>query len=869
MALKNRVTVTFVWLFLAGSSAVLMGLTAMHLYLGPALPSVDSLRDIRLQTPLRIYSSDGKLIGEFGEKRRTPVKFDEIPQTYIDALLAAEDDQFYSHSGVSITGLMRATSQLLMTGDIQGGGSTITMQLARNFFLTNRQEFKRKFNEILLALRIERELTKEEILELYVNVIFLGNRSYGIQAAAHGYYGKPLSELSVAQLAMIAGLPKAPSTMNPLSNPERALIRRDWILGRMRELNWLDEASYKEAVNAPITAARHGSNVSEKVDASYVAEMARRKAIELFGLSAYTDGYRLYTTVHSELQASAEQAVRKGLHTYDHRHGYRGPEQQFSIVGTLAGEPSALTPQDGELQDDSGTPTSEAPGSAFNAALMGAEWQDALQEIPVYADLYPAAVTLVGERHVEAMLATGDVVRVEWEHGLSDAQPYISENRVGPAPESAADVLSVGDVIRLNERTPNTYYLDQIPEAQGALVALNPDNGAILSLVGGFDFQHNNFNRVTQAERQPGSSFKPFVYTAALEHGLTPATIVNDAPIVFNDSQLETSWRPENSSGKFYGPTRLRKGFYLSRNLVSVRVLRSIGIGNAIEGMDRFGFNKRELPHDLSLALGSANLTPLEMATAYSVFANGGYRIEPYFIERILDFDGRTVFEALPLTVCQTCEDEETPQPRAAVSADDTINDNAPYDFNGDAFQVDFAIKSLLDILEPEDYPKAPRVLEPEIAYIMDSMLQDVIQRGTGRRAKALARHDLAGKTGTTNGPKDAWFAGYNGDIVTVTWVGFDQMTNLGNSEFGGSAALPVWIDYMRTALKGRPETPRVQPEGIVTVRIDPETGLRAATGDPDAIFEIFRDENVPEASSKGRLNSPYDNPEVLTEELF
>lgn len=861
MTFKKRIPIVLLWLTIATSSAVAMALTAMHLYLGPSLPSVDSLRDVRLQTPLRIYSSDGKLIGEFGEMRRTPIKFEEIPQKYIDALLAAEDAQFYSHNGVSITGLMRATSQLVMSGDIQGGGSTITMQLTRHFFLSKRQEFKRKFNEILLAMRIERELSKEEILELYVNVIFLGNRSYGIQAAAQGYYGKPLRELSVAQLAMIAGLPKAPSTMNPLANPERAMIRRNWILGRMKELGTLDEAAYQRAINEPLKAANHGNNVAANVDASYVSEMARQEAIRLFGTKAYTDGYRIYTTIHSEMQSGAERAIVKGLQTYDRRHGYRGPEQRFSIVGGLAG---ATPPLPADATDENAAQQPEV-------AWVSEEWKNALRDIPSYGGLRPAVVIQVEDKSVSALLANGDTVKVEWEHGLSDARPYINENTIGAAPETAADVLQVGDVIRLNERSPGTWYLDQIPEIQGALVALNPNNGAIQSLVGGFDFHHNNFNRVTQAKRQPGSSFKPFIYTAALEHGFTPATIVNDAPFVTYDTQLETSWRPENSSGKFYGPTRLRKAFYLSRNLVSIRVLRSVGVGNTIQGMDRFGFDKKTLPRDLSLALGSANLTPLELATGYSVFANGGYRIEPYLIERILDFDGHTVFEALPLTVCKTCEDAEAPLPGNQVAdKDEQPKANQPYSFLGDAFEISFAIKSLLNILEPQDYPQAPRVLEPEVAYMMDSMLQDVIQRGTGRRAKTLERHDLAGKTGTTNGPTDAWFSGYNGDMVTTTWVGFDHTGNLGNAEFGGTAALPIWIDYMRTALKGRPETPRLQPSGIVTVRIDPETGERAAVGNPNAIFEIFRTENTPDApSGNGNMNSPYDNENAITEDLF
>lgn len=854
------------WLSFTAICGGLALFSGLYLYLSPKLPAVETLRQVKLQTPLRVYSSDGVLIGEFGEKRRTPIAYQDAPEQFVQAILAAEDDRFYSHHGVDIKGLLRAASQLLQSGHIQTGGSTITMQVARNFFLTRKQTFTRKFNEILLALQIERELTKEEILELYMNKIYLGNRAYGIQAAAQAYYGKNISELNLAQLAMIAGLPKAPSAYNPIANPSRAMIRRNWILGRMLELDYIDNLTYQEALKEPVTASYHGSGLG--LDAPYIAEMARKKTIELFGEAAYTDGYQVYTTVSGELQSSAQQAVIKGLLTYDNRHGYRGPEASLPIMEATQTA----------IEDASFESSPEETLSSFSSEQLEA-WQTTLKSMPTYAGLTAAVVTLAQGQVLKVMTPYGELIDIDWNNGPSNAKPYISENRVGRAPKATEDFLSPGDVVRITEKSAGIWQLAQLPAAQAALVALNPNDGGIQALVGGLDFRQSHFNRATQAERQPGSNFKPFIYTSALENGLTPATVINDAPIVFDDASLESTWRPENASGKFFGPTRLRQALFKSRNLVSIRVLRTIGTSNAINGMSRFGFDEDTLPHDLSLALGSHGVPPLQIATAYAVFANGGYKVEPYLIDTITDAEGQTLYQALPLTVCRDCENSESKLAEAeptdthegpqALSAEQELQ--SLIEQEGDlteAISTDEIDSEPLssdlensDSLEPQR-PIAPKVLDAKVAYLIDNMLRDVIKKGTGRRAQVLGRHDLAGKTGTTNGPKDAWFSGYNGHMVATTWLGFDQNLPLGRGEYGGSAALPIWIDFMRTALDGIPETVREQPDGLITVRIDPETGLRARPDNPDAIFEIFRAENAPTLEDDSS-----DTPTVFTEE--
>lgn len=859
-----------------------MSFAAVYLYLAPKLPEVETLKETKFQIPLRVYTNDGELIGEFGEKRRSPISFSEIPQSYIDAILSAEDDRFYSHNGVDLKGLLRAASQILQTGEIQGGGSTITMQVARNFFLSREQVFTRKFNEILLALQIERELTKNEILTLYINKIYLGNRAYGIQAAAQVYYGKNIDELNLAQIAMIAGLPKAPSAYNPLANPARAIIRRDWILSRMLELGHIDQPTYEAAVAEPITAKNHGSVVS--VDAPYVAEMARAEMIQKFGLAAYTEGYRAYVTVDSKLQTSAQKAVINGLEAYDERHGFRGVELTLPTqeIITEQVEVTIAAPETSSPDTSSNAPDATA-SDAVIAAEVAAQtethefrvavydpsvWADTLQSIPVYADRIPAAITRVGQEQLQVLLAGGEQLVLAISQGFDEVRPFLSENRRGATYKTLTEFLKPGDVIRLKP-IGDEWRFTQIPNAQGALVSMDPSNGAIRALVGGYDFRQSHFNRALQAARQPGSNFKPFIYSIALEQGFTPASIINDAPIVFDDDSLEDTWRPENSSGKFYGPTRLREALYNSRNLVSIRVLRSLGIDNTIEQLARFGFDTKSMPRDLSLALGSYALTPLKLATGYAVLANGGYQVQSYLLDRVILGEDEISFQARPVTVCDDqCQAQRQRDSLTAQALEELALLNAdvaqPAD-QSEAIALEETpltdVQTDYDDAEPEQepLPSAKRVMEPEVNYLINSMLRDVIERGTGKKAKSLKRSDLAGKTGTTNGPTDAWFSGFNQSLVTTTWVGFDQNQLLGTREYGGSAALPIWIDYMAEALDGVPEDDLRQPNGIVSVKINPETGERARPGDPDAIFEVFRQEYAPqmdlEQTDDTRLN--------------
>ena len=835
--------------------------------MAPKLPKVETLRETKFQIPLRVFTQDGELIGEFGEKRRSPITYSEIPQNYVDAILSAEDDRFYSHNGVDLKGLLRAVSQILQTGEIQSGGSTITMQVARNFFLSREQVFTRKFNEILLALQIERELTKEEILTLYVNKIYLGNRAYGIQAAAQVYYGKNIDELSLAQIAMIAGLPKAPSAYNPLANPSRALIRRDWILSRMQNLGYIDESQYQIAVAEPISAENHGSVVA--IDAPYVAEMARKQMVDQYGLSAYTEGYQAFVTVDSQLQTSAQAAIVKGLEEYDLRHGYRGPESQLQVISINEINEPNLNEQ---AQIDSNTKVDEEAENKNSEQIITwtaadfdlDDWLDALNNTPSFAGRVAAAVTRVADDRIELVRANGEFIQLEQKQGFDAVRPYISENRRGATYKSIRDFLSPGDVIRLKPKA-DTWVLSQIPAVQGALVSLDPKNGAIRALVGGYNFYQSHFNRAVQAARQPGSNFKPFIYSVALEQGLTPASVVNDAPIVFDDDSLEDTWRPENSSGKFYGPTRLRVALYNSRNIVSIRVLRNIGISKTINTLSRFGFDASEMPRDLSLALGSYALTPLEVASGYTILANGGYKVEPYLLDKVVLGEDEVVYQALPATVCDLqCSQEKALRDleRAAefelaqINQLSTDNANAPPELPADQTeQIDEQL--LTEQGQPTPFtneqvvPEAERVMDARVNYLINSMMRDVITRGTGRRALSLKRGDLAGKTGTTNGPTDAWFSGYNSHLVTTTWVGFDQNQLLGTREFGGSAALPIWIDFMSDALAGIPEDQFRQPNGIVSVKINPENGERAAPNDPDSIFEVFRQELAPTLSDQ------------------
>ena len=798
----------FWWSCVAVFCGLVLSFSGAFLYLSPGLPSVESLRSIQLQIPLRVYSTDGKLIAEFGEMRRSPIRFEDIPPDFIRALLAAEDDNFANHYGVDFTSLVRAATQLLASGHIQTGGSTITMQVAKNFFLTNERSFSRKINEILLALQIERELSKNEILELYVNKIYLGNRAYGVEAAAQVYYGKSIRDLSLAQLAMIAGLPKAPSRYNPLVNPQRSMERRDWILGRMYKLGAIDKARYDAALAEPIDARHHVQPI--ELNAPYIAEMARAEMVGRYGSDAYTEGFRVITTVPSQLQDAASSALHEGLIAYDQRHGFRGPETRL-------------------------------PGLTREA------WLAELAKHKSIGGLQPAIATQVEKSGIMVLLRNGEEQPVAWD-SMKWARPFLNTNSLGPRPQKPADVAQIGDLVRVEpDKESGALLFRQIPAAQSALVSLDPQDGAIRALVGGFSFEQSNYNRAAQAKRQPGSSFKPFIYSAALGAGFTASSLVNDAPIVFQEAGMEEAWRPKNDNNTFLGPIRLREALYKSRNLVSIRVLQTIGIDYALDYISAFGFNKQELPRNLSLALGTAGLTPLEIAGGWSVFANGGRKIQPYLIQRIDSRDGKTLFTANP---------PRTPERLQLVE-----EQNASL----------LLEEPNAEVVKPV---AAEQIIDERTAYIMTSMLQDVIKRGTGRRALALGRGDLAGKTGTTNESKDSWFSGYNADYMTTVWVGFDQPESLGRHEYGGTVALPIWMSYMGAALKDKPDHLPPEPAGLLSLRVDPLSGRAASPGSPDAYFELFKSEDSPPPMSEldpalGIPGSPLPADEATPIDLF
>ena len=810
------------FLILLGALGALLAGAGVYWYLNPKLPSIDVLKDVKLQVPLRVYTRDAKLVAEFGEKRRIPLELRQVPELMIHAVLASEDERFYEHPGVDWQGLTRAVVHVLRTGEKGPGGSTITMQVARNFFLGREKTYIRKLNEILLALKIERELSKAEILELYLNKIFLGHRAYGVGAAAQVYYGKPLSELDLAQVAMIAGLPKAPSRFNPVVNPERAVSRRNYVLGRMLELKFITRKQHDAATAAPVSASVHGLAV--EVEAPYVAEMARAFMEERLGEDAYTGGYRVFTTIDSRLQSAATAALRNALLEYDKRHGYRGAELKLD------------------------------PSLGRDTMLK------ALTDIPNVGGLYPAVVFSVGDKSVTVLTKNYGEVEIPWQ-GLEWAREYKDENRMGPSPKKAEDIVQVGDLIRVRrDQDKGIFELVQAPAVEGAFVSVDPNDGAILALSGGFDFYRSKFNRATQAERQPGSSFKPFIYSAAMEYGFTPASMVNDAPVVFNDPGIEAVWRPENYSGKFFGPTRIREALYKSRNLVSIRLVRAMGVDQTVDHVKRFGFDPSRLPKNLSIALGSLTVTPLELARGYAVLANGGFLIDPYIVDRAEDPDGVVIEESNPRRVCRQCELQQNPVETVAAR-DEAID--------GLVMQEPSSNWGLPAETGP---PPAPRVISARNAWLMNSLMRDVIKRGTGRRALSLGRGDVAGKTGTTNDQRDAWFSGFNPEIVATAWVGFDQHEPLGRRETGGRAALPVWIDFMGVALKGREETFLEQPDGLITVRIDPDSGRLARSNDAKAVFETFYSERAPAALAEAgtpKVGTGTGDTQGVTEKLF
>lgn len=740
----------------------------------PTLPSLDALTDYQPKIPLRIYSADAKLIGEFGEERRAVIAIENVPKPMIAAILAAEDERFYQHSGVDYVGVARAALSNFASGGVRQGASTITMQVARNFFLSKEKTLTRKFNEMLLAFKIEANLSKDQILQLYINQIYLGQRAYGFAAAAQIYFGKPLERLTIAEHAMLAGLPKAPSRYNPIVNPLRAQQRQQYILRRMRDLQMISDTQLAQAEKQPLTLKKDTNEFS--VRAEYLAEMARQFVYERYKDDAYAKGIRVYTTLWTQHQEAAYVALRRGVQDYDRRHGYRGPEG-------FADLPTQLTDE---------------------------VLEDVLQDISDSDDIYAAVVTAVGPKTVKVYRRGGETLDIA-EDGLKFAARMLGDKA------SPGQRIRRGAIIRVQKDEKNRWHITQLPAAESALIAVDPRDGAIRALVGGFDFARNQYNHVTQALRQPGSSFKPFIYSAALEKGFTTATVINDAPLTFTAAQTGSEpWEPKNYDGKFDGPMRLRTALVRSKNLVSVRILQAIGPQYAQDYITRFGFDPKLHPPYLTMALGAGNVTPMQMASAYSIFANGGYRVTPYFIERIEDARGNVLMQSKPQRA------------------------------DGDA----------------------ERVIDARNAFIMNSIMRDVVRSGTAARAMRLGRGDLAGKTGTTNDFIDAWFCGFNSNLVAVAWMGFDTPKTLGRNETGGNTALPIWMGYMGAVLKGTPEQSLTPPAGVVAVRVDPDTGLRVGDGQAGVADYFYHEYLPPDDTAAG--NSTRSGPsEEVRNQLF
>jgi penicillin-binding protein 1A len=766
------------WTALSFTLTLVIVLGVVYIYLELQLPDVVAvLNDKHLQVPLRIYTSDGKLIAQYGAKRRAPVTLDQVPKQLIHAVLATEDARYYSHPGVDLVSLFRASKAVISSGRKVQGASTITMQVARNFFLSSEKTYSRKIQEMLLALKIDKELSKDKVLELYLNKIYFGNRAYGVAAAAEVYYGKKLNQLTLAQMAMLAGLPQAPSKNNPLQNPKSALVRRNHVLERMYEVGFINKKTYLNACKEPNTARFHGQEV--QVRAPYMAEMVRQLMVQQYGFAAYDSGFRVYTTLHSRLQMDASKALDDGLLAYSKRHGFRP-----SGVNLGMPDPTNLS-----------------------------VWEETLRKMDNLEHLRPAAVITVNPSSVDALLPNGEQINIAWS-GLSWARPALEDGYVGKAPSQASDIVTEGDVIWVQRDTSGVWNLAQIPKVQGAIVSLNPQDGGIVAISGGFDYETSNFNRAVMARRQPGSNFKPFIYSAGLAKGFTLASTINDAPIVLRGATADEFWRPMNDDKKFYGPTRLRVALVESRNVVSVRLLEAIGIKYALNYMRNFGFDPESLPRSFTLALGTASVSPLQIATGYTVFANGGYRVTPYFLQKIVDENGKVIYEAKARQACPAC----------------ITDPNLPKD-------------------ERPSNP-APQVLTPQNAFLVTQAMRDVIQSGTARAVKALNRSDLAGKTGTTNDQVDGWFSGFNSQLVTSVWMGFDNLASL--HEWGAQTALPIWMQYMGEALKGREESTMPRPPNIIVSRIDPATGQLARASQRNAIYEYFTQDHVPGKVAQG-----------------
>ena len=788
-----------------GLAAAVLGLATvgiLYWLIAPRLPDVHTLRQVELQEPLTVYSSDGQLVALFGETRRYPVRIGDVPDRVKQAFIATEDARFYEHPGVDWRGVARAVWLLAVSDrDRVPGGSTITQQVARQFYLSTEYSYTRKLTEIFLALKMERELGKDEIFELYLNKSFFGNRAYGIAAAAEFYYGKSLDQLTLAEAAMLAGIPKHPSSGNPIANPPRALERRDYVLSRMFEVGFIGGEELEAARAEPNRAHPHEPPV--QLEAPYAAEMVRQAMLERYGATALTGGYSVTTTLDSAAQEAATLALRTALLDYDRRHGWRGAEARVAV-------------QPGD------TPAVWAQHLAGRPAVAGL-----VAGLVVESDAETALVYLA-----DGQTAALTLDAVKW------AAPYLDENRRGPAPKAVDTVLAAGDIVRLTRGDEGEWTLAQLPKVQGALVSLQPEDGAVSALVGGFNFGLSRFNRAIQAQRQPGSSFKPFIYAAAFERGFTPASIVLDAPVVFHDRSTGVTWRPQNDNETFAGPMRLREAMVTSRNLVSVRILDAIGVSYARRYLQGFGFEPESLPPNLSLALGTASLPPMALARGYAVFANGGYLVEPYLVRQVRDRDGVVVQQARPLLACRDCEERllmENGIRTGSDAFDLSIAGSAP---------APVATAAATEAGPPERF-LAPRAVDERTTYLVQSLLRDVVRRGTGRGALVLERGDLAAKTGTTNDFRDAWFSGFGGGLVATAWVGMDDFSSLGRGEFAAKAALPMWVAYMREALEGAPEAEPPLPNGLVTALIDPGSGRLVPPGTPGAMNELFKVEDV------------------------
>ena len=783
-----------------GLALGILALGIVYWLVAPRLPDVQELRNVAMAVPLSVYTADAKLIAQFGEARRYPVKIDKIPTQLKQAFIAIEDARFYKHEGLDFKGITRAVWLLATTDDKRvPGGSTITQQVAKNFYLSPEYSYSRKLMEMALALKMERELTKDEILELYLNKIFFGNRAYGVAAAAEFYFGKSIDDLSLAESAALAATPKYPSSGNPVINPKRNIARRNYVLQRMREVGFITQAQQAQAQAEPSRASPHEPKT--ELDAPYLAEMVRAAMQERYGAESETSGFKVYTTVRSVDQAAAAKSVRDGLVEYDRRHGYRMVEGKLELTG-------AETP-----------------------AELGA----ALRRFVQVSGMPAGVVTGISDGKASVTLRSGEAV-------VLDAQ---SSKWTGRTP---AKLLKRGDVVRVSPGAePGQFELTQIPRAEAALVSLQPEDGALRALVGGLSFSRSKFNRAVQAQRQPGSSFKPFLYSAAFERGYTPATIVLDAPVVFRD-RVGHVWKPQNDNGKFSGPMRMREALVQSRNLVSVRLLDAIGVDFARKYITQFGFKLESLPANLSMSLGTASLTPISIARGYTVFANGGFLVEPYFIAKVIDRNGVVIAATHAPRACRLCPQRLATEARAAVVVDD-------FDFSADAPTATAAPTQRTletDLVGPSQVTLAPRAIDERSAFLASSLMRDVVQRGTATAAKVLERADIGGKTGSTNDHRDAWFSGFGGDLVTTVWVGKDNFESLGYREYGGKAALPIWINYMRVALKDVPLADATPPTGIVTVSVNRSTGGLVPEGTPGALVDYFKQEDYDRIISSG-----------------